>query len=148
MSYLLDTCIISKLRVINKRPNPILENWIDSVDGNLLFISSLTLGEIQKGISKLNTKKHEEMKKKVVLEEWFFNQLIPQFHDRILPMDTNVFLTWGKLAGEYQQRNIIIPFADGLLAATALTYNLTVVTDNIKDFCSTGVRILNPCSEK
>jgi toxin FitB len=55
-----------------------------------------------------------------------------------------VVLTWGKLFGERKQRGLIIPFVDGLIAATAIVHNLTVVTENINDFIETGARVFNP----
>jgi toxin FitB len=144
MSYLLDTCILSKLRKINKNPDPKLENWIGKHKESVYFISAITLGEIQLGISQLNIKKNDEKQKRLILEDWFFEELIPKFQDRILSLDAEVLLTWGRFAGENRQRGIVIPTADGLIAATALVHNLTVVTENINDFTETGVRLFNP----
>lgn len=137
-SYLLDTCILSKLRKVSRVPDPRLENWIKKHPDSAFFISALTLGEIQAGISKLKTQEH----KKLVLEDWFLNELIPRFRNRILPIDTPVAFTWGKLVGECQ--SIVIPVVDGLIAATAIVHNLTVVTENTQDFKAMGARIFNP----
>lgn len=144
MSYLLDTCILSKLRKINKHPDLKLENWIKSRGEDTFFISVLTIGEFQSGISKLNLKKKEEGQKRLVLEDWFREELIPRFHSRILAIDVEVVLTWGKLYGEKKQKGLSIPVTDGLIAATAIVHNLTVVTENISDFIETGARIFNP----
>jgi predicted nucleic acid-binding protein len=144
MSYLLDTCILSKLRKIGKQPDIKLENWVKKHNENSYFISALTMGEIQSGISKLNLKKNEERQKRLILENWFLEELIPRFYNRILAIDIEVVLTWGRLLGESKQRGILIPVVDGLIAATAIVHNLTVVTENINDFIETGARLFNP----
>ncbi len=74
----------------------------------------------------------------------FLEELIPRFHDRILAIDVEVVLTWGRLFGERKQKGLIIPVVDGLIAATAIVHNLTVVTENISDFIETGARVFNP----
>jgi len=144
VSYLLDTCILSKLRKIKKQSDLKLEHWLTMHNENSFFISALTFGEIQTGINKLNLKKNDEKLKRIILENWFFEELIPRFQNRILSVDFEVVLTWGKFSGECRQRGIIIPAVDGLIAATAITHNLTVVTENIKDFLETGARVFNP----
>lgn len=144
MSYLLDTCILSKLRKIGKQPDIKLEDWIKKYNESLYFISALTIGEIQSGISKLNIKKNEEGHKRLILEDWLLEELIPRFHNRILAIDVEVVLTWGKLFEERKKRGLIIPVVDGLIAATAIVHNLTVVTENISDFIETGARVFNP----
>jgi predicted nucleic acid-binding protein len=144
MSYLLDTCILSKLRKIDKQPDLKLENWATKHHEHSYFISTLTIGEIQSGIGKLNQKKNEEEKKRIVLENWLIEELIPRFYNRILAIDIEVVLTWGKLSGESKQKGIIIPVIDGLIAATAIVHHLTVVTENIGDFIQTGARVFSP----
>lgn len=144
MSYLLDTCILSKLRKISKQPDIKLENWIKKHNENSYFISVLTIGEIQSGISKLNLKNNEERQKRLILENWLLEELIPRFHNRILTIDIEAMLVWGKLFGESKQKGLIIPVIDGLIAATAIAHNLTVVTENISDFIETGARVFNP----
>ena len=147
MSYLLDTCILSKLRRINKYPDAKLEKWISKHPENSYFISALTLGEIQAGISKHHLKKPAEKQKRLILEDWFLEELIPRFNNRILAVDTEVVLAWGRLSGESQQRGFVIPSIDGMIAATAIVHNLTVVTENINDFTETGARIYSPWLE-
>lgn len=144
MSYLLDTCILSKLRKIEKHPDKKLELWIKKHHEDQYFISSLTIGEIQSGISKLSLKKNDEKQKRLILENWLIDELIPRFHNRICPIDIEVTLTWGKLYGENKQKGIIIPVIDGLIAATAIVHNLTVITENVNDFIETGARVFNP----
>lgn len=144
MSYLLDTCILSKLRKINKQPDLKLESWMTKHHEKSFFISTLTIGEIQSGISKLNIANHESNQLKFILEDWLLQELLPRFHDRILGIDTEVAFTWGKMNGKNKQRGIIVPVVDGLIAATAITHNLTVVTENVNDFVETGARLLSP----
>lgn len=144
MSYLLDTCIISKLRKINKYPDLKLSEWIKKHHESAYFISALTIGEIQSGISKLDIKTNEEKQARVVLEDWLFEELVPRFNQRILAIDTEIVLKWGKLFGENKQKGVLVPVIDGLIAATAIVHNLTVVTENINDFIETGARIFNP----
>ena len=81
--------------------------------------------------------------KKIILEDWLLEELIPRFHNRILAIDGEVVLTWGRLLGESKQRGVIIPVIDSLIAATAIVHNLTVVTENISDFIETGARVFN-----
>lgn len=144
MSYLLDTCILSKLRKISKQPDIKLESWIRKHNENSYFISALTIGEIQSGISKLNLKKNEERQKRLILEDWLREELIPRFDNRILAIDIEVALTFGNILGASKQRGIIIPVVDGLIAATGIVHNLTVVTENINDFVETGAKLFNP----
>ena len=93
MSYLLDTCILSKLRRIKKRPLKVLEEWINLHDESEYFLSVLTIGEIQAGIRKLNPKKRGEGEARIALEEWLLEGLIPRFCDRILPISPEVECT-------------------------------------------------------
>lgn len=144
MTYLLDTCILSKLRKIQKYPEPALEKWISKHTESAYYISVLTLGEIQTGISKLQRRNPEEQKNSMILEDWLYGELIPRFHGRILQVDAQIALAWGKLVGEAKQRGILLPVTDGLIAATALTHGLILVTENIKDFDKTGATLLNP----
>lgn len=144
MSYLLDTCIVSKLGRIKKYPDTHLENWVVKHAKANFFISVMTIGEIQSGISKFNFKDENEKHKKRVLDDWFLQELIPRFQDRILPINFDVVLIWGKIIGENRKRGITIPTVDGLLAATAIVHNLTIVTENVNDFIETGASIFNP----
>jgi predicted nucleic acid-binding protein len=80
----------------------------------------------------------------LILEDWFLEELIPRFNDRILAIDHEIVLAWGRLSGKSKQQGIIIPVVDGLIAATAIVHDLTVVTENIHDFIETGARVFNP----
>jgi len=142
MSYLLDTCIVSKLRRLKKEPHQSLELWALSHSETSWHLSVLTIGEIQFGISRL---KSSEGSHKRILEEWLLADLIPRFKGRIFPVDEHTTTIWGSLKGEQQQKGNVLPVIDSLIAATAIQHNLILVTENIKDFQHTGVRLLNPC---
>ena len=90
MKYLLDTCLISEL--VKKEPNPAVVSWLDKQDEQKLFLSVLTLGELQKGISKLpgGAKKEE-------LQAWVALDLVERFAGRILEIDLETALCWGRL---------------------------------------------------
>ncbi len=129
MTYLIDTCILSKMRKLKAKPDSMLEAWINNHNEQHFYISSLTLGEIQQGIYKLQ---QDEIKRS--LEEWLYGYLIPRFGQRILPITQTICLKWGELSGTYQKMGITLPIADTLIAATGIIHNLIVVTDNIRDF--------------
>lgn len=129
MSYLLDTCIISKLRKISKYPDPLLQQWASNHSQSQFFLSTITLGEIQQGISQL-----ENPIEARILENWLLAEIQPHFKERILPIDADVAIKWGELQGIYSKKGKKPPAIDSLLAATAIVHNLILVTANIKDF--------------
>ncbi len=144
MSYLLDTCIISKVRKIKNEPNGQLKFWILSHPETYYFLSVLTIGEIQAGISKLKKQNEEDNRKRMIYEDWLLSDLIPRFKDRILPIDEHTCTIWGAMKGEAFKRNRTLPVIDSLIAATAIQHNLILVTENTKDFIDTGARLINP----
>ena len=137
MKYLLDTCLISEL--VKKEPNPSVVSWLDEQDEQTLFLSVLNLGELQKGISKLpdGTKKDE-------LQAWVSLDLVERFNGRILDVDLETALCWGRLQGEAEQTGEKLPVMDSLIAATATAHGLVVVTRNTRDMDRCGVRVCNP----
>jgi len=135
--FLLDTNIISEL--IKPKPEPRLVTWLSGTDENLLYLSVLTLGEIRKGIAML-----KEPARRVQLETWLDSELRLRFAGRILTVDNDVADRWGVMAGRAATRKIALPVIDGLLAATALHYNLTLVTRNSKDVAGTEALVFNP----
>jgi predicted nucleic acid-binding protein len=137
LKYLLDTCVISEL--VRKSPEPKVVNWINRNDEGDFYLSVLTLGEIQKGISRLTDKKRRES-----FQHWLDTDLKERFSGRILPVSKDVALSWGVILGEAEAKGKTVPAIDGLLAATAIAHNLTLVTRNIKDVSPTGVRYINP----
>jgi predicted nucleic acid-binding protein len=135
--FLLDTNVISEL--VKAKPEPKVTNWIDSVDENLLYLSVLTLGEIRKGIALLR-----DAPRRVALEAWLNSDLALRFAERILSIDRAVADRWGQLAADAAEARTSLPVIDGLLAATALHQNMTLVTRNTKDIVVTGVPVFNP----
>jgi predicted nucleic acid-binding protein len=135
--FLLDTNIVSEL--VKPKPEPRVTAWIDSTDETLLYLSVLTLGEIRKGIGLLR-----DASRRVVLEAWLDSDLILRFAERILPIDRAVADRWGRLTAEAAVAKSPLPVIDGLLAATALDQNLTLVTRNTKHIAVTGVPVFNP----
>jgi len=137
LKYLLDTCLVSEL--VRKKPNHKVLKWVADCDEDLTFLSVLTLGEIQKGISKLDLKK-----KRSALQMWLDSELRERFRDRILPITEDIAQAWGVLRGEAETTGIVLPTIYGLIGATAVTHNMTVVTRNVTDLIKTGAKILNP----
>lgn len=144
MTYLLDTCIISKLRKLRTHPDADLSTWMSKHAESSYFLSVITLGEIQAGIAKLSLEVADQATVRMRLEDWLFGELVPRFQDRILDVTVSIAFTWGKMVGEGRQKGQPIPIADGLIAATAIHHGLIVVTDNLKDFQPLGVEAISP----
>lgn len=140
MTYLLDTCILSRLRKLKAFPEPKLLKWFEAHPETEYYICSISIGEIERGISKLPLKD----KGKMVLEEWFHGQLISQFADRILGFDKQAALRWGKLMAENEKRGRTLPAQDAQITAVADSHNLIIVTFNEKDFQGLGIEVVNP----
>ncbi len=135
--FLLDTNIPSEL--IRPSPDPRVEDWVYGQDAASLYLSAVTIGEVRKGLSIL-----PDSKRRIRLEDWFENNLVPLFAGRILAVTQNVAERWGVLDGRRQLSGRPLNTADGLIAATALEHGLTLVTRNVKDYDDLGVTILNP----
>jgi len=139
LKYLLDTCLISEL--IKKTPEPSILSWISSMEEHHLYISVLTLGEIQKGISRLVSSKRKHS-----LQSWLNEDLRNRFENRVLEITPEIALVWGEIQGKAENEGAPLPVIDALLAATALIHEMTIVTRNQKDMRRSGVKILNPWS--
>jgi toxin FitB len=137
MKYLLDTNVISEL--IARQPNQAVLDWLDSRDPHAVYLSVITIGEIQRGIQKLPASN-----RKTELQEWLNDQLLIRFTGHILEIDTAVMLTWGELVAELEQIGRPLPALDSLIAALARHYHCTLVTRNEKDFKGVGIAFLNP----
>jgi predicted nucleic acid-binding protein len=137
VKYLLDTCLISEL--VKREPNPAVVSWLDEEDEQKLFLSVLNLGELQKGISKL-----PDGAKKDELQAWVALDLVERFAGRILDIDLETALCWGRLQGEAEQAGEKLPVMDSLIAATAAAHGLVVVTRNVRDMERCGVKVCNP----
>ena len=137
--YLLDTNVPSEFS--RDRPEPRVVLWLKSQPMTTLFLSAVTIGEIRKGLIVL-----PQGRRRNELESWFHTDLHVWFHDRILPVTYSIADRWGGLDGQCQLKGTPLNTADGLIAATALEHELTVVTRNVKDFAGLGVEVFNPWS--
>jgi len=135
--FLLDTNCISEL--VRSKPEPRVLEWIEAADESLLYLSVLTLGEIRKGVAGL-----PQGKRRTHLETWLELDLQARFAGRILRIDAAVADRWGLLAAEAKAKGKTLSAIDGLLAATALQHNLTIVSRNVSDFASAHASVLNP----
>ena len=136
MNFLLDTNIISEPK--QKKPNEKVLEWLGAQDESKIYLSVLTVGEIRKGITRL-----ESSKKKSELEAWL-EKMRNRFARRLLPLSEKTFLVWGRMCGELENKGIARPALDSLLEATALEHDLILVTRNVRNFQNSRVTILNP----
>lgn len=134
MSYLLDTNVVSELRK-GARSSAKVRTWIASVADDDLYLSVLVVGELRQGIERLRKRDPSAVKS---IGHWF-DALVERYASRVIPIDAVVAEQWGRL-------NVPDPLSavDGLLAATALVHDLTLVTRNVRDVKRTGVRVLDP----
>jgi len=134
MSYLIDTNIISEVRK-GGRCNPHVSAWYASVADEDLFLSTLVLGEIRQGVELARSR---DPGKAAALERWL-GQVEAAFDGRVLGIDNEVSDQWGRMSAIRP-----IPVIDGLLAATAVISDLTLVTRNDRDIAGLGATLLNP----
>lgn len=131
--FILDTMVVSERT--KTRPDPTVCTWLAALDPQQQFISVITVGELRFGIDRLQSSVSKRR-----LEIWF-DELIPFFTGRILPVDVAVGQRWGRLRHDAGRS---ISAVDGLIGATALVHNLTVATRNERHFDHFGVRVINP----
>jgi predicted nucleic acid-binding protein len=132
--YLLDTNVVSELR--KPRPHGAVVAWLKSVDDAKLFLSAVTLGEIQAGVE---LTREQDPDKATEIESWL--TLLAQAYN-VLPMDGDVFRDWARL----MHRKSDTLYEDAMIAAVARVHSLTVVTRNVADFKALGVEVFNPFS--
>jgi predicted nucleic acid-binding protein len=130
--YLLDTNVISELR--RSRPHGAVVAWLQGVADHDLHLSAVTLGELQAGVE---ITREQDLEKASQIESWI-DQVAQTWN--VLPVDDRTFRVWAKL----MHRRSDDLLADALIAATAITHHLVVVTRNVRDFAPLGVQILNP----
>ena len=131
--YLLDTDVLSALR--RRQRDPAIDRWYRQQQDSDLYVSVITLGEIQRGVA-------QELRRNTVfadiLSQWL-RRVVREFARRILVVDLAISRRWGELTIDIGNRN-----PDLMIAATALEHDLTVVTRNVRHFEPTGVRLVNP----
>ena len=132
--YLLDTNVVSELR--RPRPDAAVVEWVAGTPDRQ-FLSVVVIGELTRGVELL---RRTDLHQGQALTDWL-TALVHDFADSILPVTVQVAGAWGRLEARRP-----LPTGDGLIAATALVHDLTLVTRNVRDFEGTGVQILNPFS--
>ncbi|MFZ5807499.1 MAG: type II toxin-antitoxin system VapC family toxin [Verrucomicrobiota bacterium] len=137
MSYLLDTCVVSE--AVRKIPHPKILRWIDSQNESNLYLSVITIGEIEKGVAKLS-----DSKKKRRIRHWLEKDLRQRFQNRILPISEEIAIQWGMIQGHAEKIGRRLPTLDSLIAATALVCDLIVVTRDTQAIEASGAKIFNP----
>jgi predicted nucleic acid-binding protein len=137
MNYLLDTCVLSEFT--RRKPEQKVVHWVDNIDEDKLFLSVITIGEIQHGIVRL-----PESHRKTDLLVWMNNELIKRFDQRIIPLDAPTMLLWGNLTAQMESTGQPMAVMDSLIIATALQNNLIVATRNVSDYLPCGVQVINP----
>ena len=134
MAYLLDTDVLSGIRRTDRIP-PNLEKWLRTLSANEVFLSVMTIGEIEKGIAK-----QQEIDPEFAADlQLWLDQLLTYYANRILPVTTEIARRWGALSQQIGNSNV-----DIMIAATALEHGLTVATRNTKHFTGTGVSVFDP----
>ncbi len=137
--FLLDTNVLSELRKAGDgKADPAVVGWLSSVDANTLYLSVITLMELELGILRIERRDTLQGAK---LRSWMDHQVSPEFSKRTLPVDASVALRCARLHVPDPRSD-----RDALIAATALVHGMTVVTRNLADFQPTGVQLLNPWS--
>lgn len=130
--YLLDTNIVSELR--KPRPHGGVLAWLQSMDNAQLYLSAVTVGEIQAGIE---LTREQDRTKASEIEAWL--ELLAGAYN-VLPMDASVFRAWARL----MHRKSDTLYEDAMIAATAQVHGLTVATRNVADFHALGFEVFNP----
>ena len=138
VSYLVDTNVLSELR--RREPAPAVVQWMEARPATALFLSVLTAGELRKGIEALPAGLRKQQ-----LLDWLEVELPAFFANRLLPVDMKVAEHWGNLLAKAGRP---LPAIDSLLAATALTHGLTLVTRNVRDFQFSGLTVIDPWTAK
>ena len=136
MNYLLDTCVISEL--VKPIPNTNVVEWLNNTPTERLYLSVITIGEIRKGLTKL-----QDSKRKDVLTNWL-NTLLEDYQNRIYPVNLTVAENWGIILGNAEKKGKPMASIDSLISAIAYTHNLIIVTRNESDFEPSNLPIQNP----
>ena len=137
MMYVLDTNVVSELRKVRLgKADAHVAAWAESVDAAGLFVSAITIMELELGVLSVERK---DAAQGATLRAWLQQHVLPEFAERVLPVDTVVAQRCARLhvPDRCDER-------DALIAATALVHGMTVVTRNVADFKPTGVAIINP----
>jgi hypothetical protein len=136
---ILDTNVVSELRKVRAGKADVeFARWADSVDATSLYLSAITLMELEIGVLQIERR---DAKQGAVLRAWLNGHVLPEFFERVLPIDAAVARRCAHLLVPDRRGE-----RDALIAATGLVHAMTVVTRNVSDFEKTGVLLLNPWS--
>jgi len=137
MNYLLDTCVLSEFT--RRQPDVHVIDWLNSIDEEKLFISVITIGEIQRGIERL-----PDSHRKTELLIWMNNGLLTRFAERLVTIDAPTMFLWGSLFTRLEASGQRMGVMDSLILASALQNNLIIATRNVADLLPSGVQLINP----
>ena len=140
MPYLLDTNLVSE--AIKPRPEAHVVAWLAAQPSTTVYLSVLTLGEIEQGIVRAPNPRRAER-----LTRWLEAELLPRFRGRVLPVDAEIVKTWGQITGRALLRGQSVGYIDSLLAATAIVHGLILATRNVRDVTMLPVQTINPWTE-
>lgn len=138
MRYVLDTNVVSALRVRGR--NPTVEDWAASVPLTDQFVTATTVTEIERGVI---AKERTDARQGIILRRWFAKHVLPTFADRVLPFD----LAAARILAAYRVAEHA-PLDDALIAAVAQSAQMTVATRNTQHFKPLGVACFNPWEAK
>ncbi len=135
--YLIDTNVLSEF--IKPSPDPGVIDWVRRAAPRTLFVSAVTAGELRLGMEAMPLSK-----RRTELETWLDQGMPKWFSSNLLPVTKKIADRWGRITIQARRRGVTLSTTDGLIAATALEHDLTLVTRNVKDFTGLGVSLLNP----
>ena len=137
MAYLIDTNVVSE--TLKPRPERRVVDWISRQMANDLFLASISLGELVRGVRRMRDRARRER-----FQRWIDYDLAAQFQGRILPFDRETAVIWGEIMGDGDRVGRPKPMADAQIAAVARRHGLTLVTRNMRDFVGMEVVLLDP----
>jgi predicted nucleic acid-binding protein len=137
VNFLLDTNVVSEW--VKPHPDAGVMGWLATADEDRLFLSVATLAELRYGMERLPLGR-----KRAQLQEWLETDLSGRFEGRVLAIDEAVAAAWGKLLANADAAGKPLGAMDGFLAATAVVYQMTLVTRNEMDFAVTTIKTFNP----
>ena len=139
MNFLLDTNVVSEWA--KPRPDAGVVGWLAEADEDRVFISVVTLAELHHGIERLPSGARRNR-----LDIWVSEQVPARFETRVLAIDAEIAIIWGRIMARTQAAGRTVSTMDGFIAATAERHGLTLVTGNVLDFKPLGISLLNPWS--
>ncbi len=137
MSFLLDTNVISEW--VKLQPEPSVVTWLADVDEEQVFLSVVSFAELLRGVELL-----QAGRRRGKLEDWIANDLAARFHGRIIDVDSTIADAWGRIMARSERMGRGLGSMDGFFAATAVSFQLILVTRNVSHFDSLGIRLYSP----